>query len=197
MRKFARSFRSFKDKMRESKRANDMYADLAGKPRLDYSEYNLDRPKHAPPIRDESRITEAHVNDSIRDFSANRDDLVLWRNNRGMIDLPGGGKLRYGVGPNGASDWIGYRRVKITQEMVGSTIAQFIACEAKAPDAPPTPAHQEAFLRAVRAGGGVGFVARSVQDVQQSLPISTPASEAQNREARSPDGAIVKAITGS
>src|SRR5258708_26366955 len=120
-------------------------------------------------MRDENRITEAHVNDVIRDFSASRDDLVLWRNSRGMIDLPGGGKLRYGVGPNGASDWIGYRTVRVTQEMVGSEVAQFIAVEAKAPDAGATPPHQEAFLRAVRAGGGMGFLARRKKDLEDAL----------------------------
>src|SRR5260221_7151488 len=165
----ARFGRSFRDTTRDAKRANDLYADLSGKPRLDYSAYNLDR-KRAPIVRDENRITEAHVNDVIRDFSASRDDLVLWRNNRGMIDLPRGGKLRYGVGPNGSSDWIGYRSVRITAEMVGSTIAQFVACEAKAPDAGAVPDHQEAFLRAICAGGGIGFVARGVDDIEEALP---------------------------
>ena len=49
--RFARSFRSFKDKVRDSKRANDLMADLAGKPRLDYSGYDLER-KRAAPVRD-------------------------------------------------------------------------------------------------------------------------------------------------
>src|SRR5437899_7592128 len=168
--RFARSFRSFKDKVRIARAGNEfvrkMYAPETTP--MDYSAYDLDR-KRAAPVRDGSRISEAQVNDAIRDFSANRDDLVLWRNSRGMIDLPGGGKLRYGVGPNGASDWIGYRTVTITPEMVGCEVAQFIAVEAKAPDAGAVPDHQEAFLRAVRAGGGVAFVARSEQDMQDKV----------------------------
>src|SRR5437660_11557971 len=96
MTRFARSFRSFKDKVRGARTANEwtrlMFApDTAP---MDYSNYDLDR-KRAAPIRDENRISEAQVNEAIRDFSATRDDLVLRSICRGMIDYPGGRTLRY------------------------------------------------------------------------------------------------------
>src|SRR5260221_10932650 len=162
-------FPHFRDELKKARDANDFYRAMFAPDKPPQVVYAPEKPKRASPVRDESRVSEAQVNDVIRGFSASRDDLVLWRNSRGMIDLPGGGKLRYGVGPNGASDWIGYRTVRVTQAMVGSTVAQFVACEAKAPDAGAVPDHQEAFLRAVRAGGGVGFVARNTQDLDDAL----------------------------
>src|SRR5258706_12086600 len=53
----ARFGRSFRDTIRDAKRANDMHADLSGKPRLDYSAYDLDR-KCAPIVRDENVPSE-------------------------------------------------------------------------------------------------------------------------------------------
>lgn len=43
---------------------------------------------------------------------------------------------------------------------------QFVAVEVKRPHTKPTP-EQEAFLGSVTAAGGLGFVARSIEDLQQ------------------------------
>lgn len=42
---------------------------------------------------------------------------------------------------------------------------QFVAVEVKRPNTKPTP-EQEAFLESVHAAGGLGFVARSIEDLQ-------------------------------
>ena len=51
----------------------------------------------------------------------------MYRNSRGAVKLPNGGMLTYGVGPNGGSDWLGYQSVLVTEDMVGRTIAVFVA----------------------------------------------------------------------
>lgn len=154
-----------REQLAEAKRANDMYADLAGKPRLETHPILLTpvREQH----RNEQRISEADVNEAIREAMAGRDDLVLWRNNRGVVTLPNGSLVHYGVGPNGASDWIGYRQVKITAEMVGQTIAQFVAVEAKAPDAGKPDELQIRFIGRIRKAGGQAIVARGREDIEK------------------------------
>lgn len=117
--------------------------------------------------RNEQRISEADVNDTIRAYMAGRDDLVLWRNNRGMARGHNGAPITYGVGPNGASDWIGYRTVVITPCMVGTEIAQFVAVEAKAPDAGKPDDAQMRFVERVNKAGGRAIVARSRSDVEK------------------------------
>jgi hypothetical protein len=155
----------FREQVEASKRANDQLADLYGKPRLDYS--HLLKPKRASPVRDPLRVSEAQVNDDIREESAKRDDLVLWRNNRGEVILPGGAHLRYGVGPNGAADWIGYRVVVVTPSMVGCEIAQFVAVEAKAPDVPTIDDAQQRFIDRLNANGAIAIVARGRGDLEK------------------------------
>lgn len=154
----------FRDQVRAAKTANDLYADLAGKPRLDYSDLiKPTRPHHVNP----DRISEAQVNHMIREHMAPRQDLVLWRNNRGVATGANGAPLRYGVGPNGASDWLGYRIVTITPEMVGKTLAQFVAVEAKAPDAGAPDDAQIRFIERVNASGGKAIVVRERKDVEE------------------------------
>lgn len=154
----------FREQLRQAKLANDMYADLAGKQRLET------HPMLNKPIRtrraNTERISEADVNDTIREFSAKRDDLVLWRNNRGEALTSSGATVRYGVGPNGASDWIGYRVLVVTPDMVGYEIAQFIAVEAKAPDAGPPDDAQSRFLNSVNIAGGRAIVVRGRKDLE-------------------------------
>lgn len=79
---------------------------------------------------------------------------MVWlaRNNNGAYKLPSGGWLKYGLG-TGTSDAIGWTCVQITQEMVGTVIAQFTAFEAKQDGAELQEA-QSAFLQAVENSGG-------------------------------------------
>lgn len=155
---------SFREQLRSAKRGNDFYADMAGKPRLET------HPLLEKPVRqyqhNDQRVSEADVNDVIRQYMASREDLVLWRNNMGLATSANGSPVRYGVGPNGASDWIGYRSVTITPDMVGTEIAQFIAVEAKAPDARTPDDAQLRFIGRIRKAGGKAIVVRGRSDLE-------------------------------
>lgn len=65
----------------------------------------------------------------------------------------------------GSSDLIGWRTITITPEMVGQRVAVFVAIEVKS-DRGRATEDQAAFLRAVAAAGGMGGVARSVEDAE-------------------------------
>jgi len=68
----------------------------------------------------------------------------------------------------GSSDLIGLKPVKITPEMVGITIAVFVACEAKKPGGKAS-AEQIAFLEMVNEAGGIGFIATSEDEAIKFL----------------------------
>lgn len=123
-------------------------------------------PRRAAP-KPSGKKLESAVNDEIYDVAKQLRHCELWRNNRGVAHY-GNQRVRYGVGPNGAADWIGYRRVTITQEMVGSYIAQFVAIEAKAPDGQSRD-NQQAFLDRVSTDGGCAGVAKSGEDAKRIL----------------------------
>lgn len=116
------------------------------------------KPRAAP--GSDGRKLESDVNREIQQAAKLFDNVRLWRNNRGQVELPSGGRLTYGVGPNGASDFIGYRRIRITQEMVGSVVAQFLCIESKRPGEKPT-LEQQRFNDSVFADGGQSGVAHS------------------------------------
>ncbi len=78
---------------------------------------------------------------------------VLLRNPRRVV---------YGVGNPGGSDLIGWRTVEVTPEMVGRRVAVFVAVEVKSSTGRASE-DQKRFLEAVRAGGGIGVVARSAE----------------------------------
>lgn len=92
----------------------------------------------------------------------------LFRNNCGQLQNRQGSWIRYGIANPGGSDLIGFKTVEITPEMVGHTIAIFTAVEVKTPKGRVTPA-QQAFLVAVQAAGGIGIVARSVEEALNEL----------------------------
>lgn len=105
---------------------------------------------------------ESSVNDDIFDAFCKRSDVKLWRNNRGVAQY-GNKMVTYGVGPRGASDWIGYRLVYVTQAMVGSCIAQFVAIEAKRRGEKPDD-NQQKFIDRVNADGGKAGAATSAEE---------------------------------
>lgn len=91
----------------------------------------------------------------------------LWRNNTGRIVGQDGRMVTFGLCP-GSADLIGYRSVTITPDMIGQTLAVFVAVEVKSPTGRPT-SEQTAFLEHVRAAGGLAGIARSVKDAEQIL----------------------------
>ena len=76
--------------------------------------------------------------------------------------------MQFGVGSPGGSDLIGYRRVRVTEEMVGQEIAQFAAVEVKSARG-RVKAEQQQFINHVLSAGGVAGVARSVDEAQKLL----------------------------
>jgi hypothetical protein len=83
-------------------------------------------------------MSESLVQSKVRLICA-RLGWYLWRNNRGAFKDATGRWVRYGLGNDSkkfgdkvkSSDEIGWRKVVITQAMVGKTIAQFVSLECK------------------------------------------------------------------
>lgn len=148
-----------RERLERNNSADRHYAALYGKEPMAQAEIAPKREYK----RNERRVSENDVNDAIR--NARIPGLTLYRNNRGMVELPNGGKLTYGLGPNGGSDWIGRKTVTVTPAMVGMRIAVFVAVEAKAPDAGPVPDHQQTFIDDTVAAGGIAGTARSLDDL--------------------------------
>lgn len=89
---------------------------------------------------------------------------TLYRNRRGMVQLPGGGVFPYGLGPNGFGDRVGYTPIIITLDMVGRKIAVFTMVESKTP-AGVVSDEQLKCIEEVRDAGGIAGVARGPDDV--------------------------------
>lgn len=90
----------------------------------------------------------------------------LFRNNVGCYRI-GQRFIRYGLGGNGGSDLIGFTSVTITPQMVGQTVAIFTAVEVKAGSR--TTKEQCQFLQGVIKAGGIGLIARSIDDVEVAI----------------------------
>ena len=156
---------SHREKLRAANVSNAHYAAMAGK-ELAPELTNDIKPKRAYTKREGPK--ERDVLDDVR-AALNALPLVsLYRNNRGEVMLPSGGRLRYGVGPNGAGDLIGWTTVRVTPDMVGSYIAVFVNIEVKAPKLNATP-EQSAFIDRVIAAGGIAGVARSASEAEAIL----------------------------
>lgn len=110
---------------------------------------------------------ESAINDEIHESTKARQDVKLYRNNRGVA-VYGNQQVRYGVGPRGGSDWIGYRRLLITADMVGKSVAQFVAIEAKRPGA-KTDDGQQHFIDMVNQDGGRAGCATSGKEAEDIL----------------------------
>ena len=82
--------------------------------------------------------SESHIQSLVR-LSEARDGCTLWRNNVGAGKLDNGSFVRWGLANESeqmnrqikSSDLIGWRRVTITPQMVGRTIAQLAADESR------------------------------------------------------------------
>jgi len=112
-------------------------------------------------------VTESELQHAVRLALGRHPDARLYRNEVGQArhEDPASGRIRvvrYGLCP-GSSDLIGWRRVLITPEHVGSHIAQFVAIELKT-DTGRLTTEQRQFLELVQRWGGAAGVARSVAD---------------------------------
>lgn len=110
-------------------------------------------------------MSEADIQAKVRLEAASK-GARLWRNNVGCLRCPDGSYLRYGLANDSSavndvfksSDLIGIKPILITQDMVGSTIGQFIAREVKRPDwvykATGHEKAQKAFIDFINSMGG-------------------------------------------
>jgi len=63
----------------------------------------------------------------------------------------------------GSSDLIGFKSIEITPEMVGKSVAVFLACEVKTISGKATP-EQINFIEMVNKNGGIGIIARDEEE---------------------------------
>ncbi|GDX75990.1 hypothetical protein LBMAG41_10660 [Cyanobium sp.] len=100
-------------------------------------------------------------------------DCRLLRNNVGMLPDRTGRPVAYGLGSmggkpfRGSLDWIGWRTVTITPDMVGRRIAIFAAIDAK-DMAKPRP-EQITFTDNVLNAGGLAGFAHNLDEAQAIL----------------------------
>lgn len=66
----------------------------------------------------------------------------------------------------GSCDYIGFKIVKITPDMVGDNLAVFLGVEIKTDRGRKT-IEQERFIRMINDNGGLAFVARSEDDAKE------------------------------
>lgn len=76
------------------------------------------------------------------------------------------------MGVKGQADWNGWHSMVITPDMVGRTVAVYVAVEGKAGDAGRVSPEQDQHLNIVRQAGGIGIVVRSPDDIPPDTPWS-------------------------
>jgi hypothetical protein len=106
-------------------------------------------------------LSEQRIQQEIR-IACGTGDTRLFRNNTGTLRDQNGRPVQFGL-CKGSADLIGWKRVTITPEMVGSTVAVFVSIEVKTATGRLRPEQQQ-WLDAVQAAGGIAGVARSVED---------------------------------
>jgi hypothetical protein len=110
--------------------------------------------------------SEQTIQQEIR-IACSNGDTRLFRNNTGTLRDANGRPVQFGL-CKGSADLIGWKRVTITPEMVGSTVAVFLSIEVKTATGRLRPEQQQ-WMDAVQAAGGIAGVARSVSDAETLL----------------------------
>jgi len=111
-------------------------------------------------------MSEQRIQQEIR-IACSSGDTRLFRNNTGTLKDANGRPVQFGL-CKGSADLIGWKRVTITPEMVGTQVAVFASIEVKTPTGRLRPEQQQ-WLDAVQAAGGIAGVARSVSDAEALL----------------------------
>ena len=99
----------------------------------------------------------------------------LFRNNVGVGTMSNGAFVRFGLRV-GSGDLIGWRPVTVTQDMVGTVIAQFVSVEVKTATGRLSE-DQVHWAEQVRSAGGVAITARSENDLEQQQSTSPSPGE--------------------
>jgi hypothetical protein len=116
------------------------------------------------------RVSEQKIQQEIR-IACSRGQTRLFRNNTGTLRDQHGRPVQFGL-CKGSADLIGWKRVTVTPDMVGSTVAVFTSIEVKTPTG-RLRSEQQQWLDAVQAAGGIAGVARSVSDAKALLTSVT------------------------
>ena len=115
--------------------------------------------------------SETKIQQEIRLALGQRSDLRLFRNETGKLPDPRTGQwVQFGLA-KGSSDLIGFKTVKITPEMIGKEIAQFVSLEIKT-ERGKLSTIQQNWLQKVKSSGGIVGVARTVKDALNILKVS-------------------------
>ena len=156
-----RGRKSLRQIREDNNRYDAFMAAMAGKPP---QAQNVLTPKRqsAPRKKPEASVNK-RLAQAIKAFSNAR----LWRNNRGVAQM-GDAVIRFGVGPNGAGDFIGYKVLRVTQQHVGQLVAVFVSAEAKAEGSYANP-EQRRFIEQVQNEGGIAGVVRGESDLLKLL----------------------------
>ena len=94
---------------------------------------------------------------------------TLFKNVRGCFRSMDGERIvQAGLQPKGSGDLIGIRSVKITQDMVGKTIGQFVCIECKTSKGAIRP-EQKNYIDFIQSKGGLAAVCRSEADAIKLL----------------------------
>jgi hypothetical protein len=108
--------------------------------------------------------SEQQIQQHIR-IACSTGNTRLFRNNTGTLKDANGRPVQFGL-CKGSADLIGWKRVTVTEEMVGTQVAVFLSIEVKTATGRLRPEQQQ-WLDAVQAAGGIAGVARSVEDAQR------------------------------
>lgn len=115
--------------------------------------------------------SETKIQQEIRLALGQRSDLRLFRNETGKLPDPRTGQwVQFGLA-KGSSDLIGFKTIKITPEMIGQEIAQFVSLEIKT-ERGKLSTIQQNWLQKVKSSGGIVGVARTVKDALNILKVS-------------------------
>ena len=114
---------------------------------------------------------ETILQQNIRLALGTKSNLRLFRNETGKLPDPRTGRyIQFGLA-KGSSDLIGFKTVKVTPDMVGQEIAQFVSLEIKTETGKLTKM-QHNWLQKVKTSGGIVGVARTVKDALKILKVS-------------------------
>jgi hypothetical protein len=114
---------------------------------------------------------ETKIQQEIRLALGQNPSLRLFRNQVGQLPNPRTGRyVQFGLA-KGSSDLIGFKTIKITPDMVGQDIAQFVSLEIKT-ERGKLSTMQQNWLQKVKSSGGLVGVARTVKDALNILKVS-------------------------
>lgn len=110
-------------------------------------------------------MRERDIQDRIR--ALGHGDLRLFRNNVGSAQTTDGRFIRFGLAP-GSPDLIGWKRITITPDMVGTTVAVTVGIEVKNLGG-RTRADQQRFIAHMQDFGCRAGIAHSVEEAHDII----------------------------